>query len=69
MRLIIAFIVAFGLAGCSTSPDSMNTSKRVVDEDYVAMIENSANYNSSRVEVIWVNPPTRVVKKDNELKQ
>ncbi|HET8817449.1 MAG TPA: hypothetical protein VFM61_08390 [Pseudidiomarina sp.] len=67
MRLIIACLAAAVVVGCTQTPTT-SMKQHVVDENYVAMIEKAAEDNSSRVEVIWVNPPTQVVAKTDNMK-
>lgn len=67
MRLIIACLAAAVVVGCSQTPTA-SMKQRVVDDNYVAMVENAANSNSSRVEVIWINPPTQIVAQTDNMK-
>lgn len=67
MRLIIACLAAVVVVGCSQTPTA-SMKQRVVDDNYVALVENAANSNSSRVEVIWINPPTQVVAQTDNMK-
>ena len=64
-RPMIALIALAGLAGCATSgrtPDKV----REIDQQHVQAVERLAD--EAGVEVIWVNPPTRVRQRTVEYK-
>ncbi|MBR9907776.1 MAG: hypothetical protein GYB30_06945 [Gammaproteobacteria bacterium] len=63
MRITLLLIIAMLLIGCSQTPDSSVRTKTVVDDNYIATVEQAAQ--QSAVDVIWVNPPTRQIKEDN----
>ena len=52
---------AFLFVGC-TNTDSVQS--YVVDSDKVYAVEQAARSSSQNVEIIWVNPPKKRVKKD-----
>lgn len=57
MRITILVLMSLILAGCSQTPPIAAKQRIVVDEHYVASVENAAKKAS--VDVIWINPPTR----------
>lgn len=63
MRIAMMIIIGLFLLGCSQTPSSNAGTKTVVDETYIASVEQAAQ--KSAVDVIWVNPPTKQVKENN----
>jgi hypothetical protein len=64
-RPIIALVTMAGLAGCATSgqgPDKV----REIDHHQVKAVERLAD--EAGVDVIWVNPPTRLRQRTIEYK-
>lgn len=63
MRITLLLVSAILLIGCSQTPNSSARTKTVVDDNYIATVEQAAQ--KSAIDVIWVNPPTKQVNKDN----
>lgn len=67
LRMIPVAVGALVLAGCASSgglasapppPSADSQSRLVTDARYVAYVERQARMRG--VEVVWVNPPTRI---------
>lgn len=64
MRILMLLGVAWLVTGCSqTATDSAVRSKTVVDEEYMAAVEQVAR--NSSVDVVWVHPPTKKIADKN----
>lgn len=60
-------LISFSLSGCQQT-NSAAVAKRTVNYDYVKAVEDAADKSSAkRVEIIWINPPTiKVAKNDSD---
>jgi len=64
MRTLVLTLGLLGvvlISGCSSTHTAQTSTKRVVDQEYVAAVEAAANRSTVQNRIIWVNPPTEEV--------